>query len=117
MINIQKKIGFTVVLFLLFTGISHGSELTRLFLDGIKDYRNGRYEDAIQKFSSVADGGVSNGKLFYNLGNAYLKNGDLGLALLWYERADKLIPNDVSTINENNIIFKSVICIIGQNDE
>jgi hypothetical protein len=32
--------------------------------------------------------------LFYNLGNAYLKNKDLGHAILWYERAIKLMPND-----------------------
>jgi tetratricopeptide (TPR) repeat protein len=38
--------------------------------------------------------GTDNGKLFYNLGNAYLKNDDLGRALLWYERALKRIPDD-----------------------
>ena len=94
MIHVRKRIGFAIVFCLLTTGISFGSELTRLFLDGIKDYQNAHYEDAIRKFSAVADGGVINGKLYYNLGNAHLKNGDVGLALLWYERAEKLIPND-----------------------
>ena len=37
---------------------------------------------------------MNNGKLFYNLGNAYLKNDDLGHALLWYQRALKQIPDD-----------------------
>ncbi|NJL58891.1 MAG: hypothetical protein HC887_03790, partial [Desulfobacteraceae bacterium] len=29
-----------------------------------------------------------------NLGNAYLRNNDPGHALLWYERAMRLIPDD-----------------------
>ena len=94
MTGILKKIGFFAVFMVLFSVDSHGSESTRLFLDGLKAYQNGQYEKAIQKLSDVADGGVTNGKLFYNLGNAYLKNGDLGFAILWYERAKKIIPND-----------------------
>ena len=94
MSGIRKHIGFAVMLLLLLTGDSHGSETTRLFLDGVKDYQSGHYEDAVEKFAAVADGGIVNGKLFYNLGNAYLKKGDLGSALLWYERAKKRIPHD-----------------------
>ena len=42
----------------------------------------------------IAASGINNGQLFYNLGNAYLKEGRLGHALLWYERALKIIPDD-----------------------
>ncbi|MBN2534915.1 MAG: tetratricopeptide repeat protein [Spirochaetales bacterium] len=44
----------------------------------------------------VREGGIRNGKLFYNIGNAYFKAGDLGKAILNYKRALKLIPNDVN---------------------
>lgn len=44
----------------------------------------------------IREGGVHNGKLFYNIGNAYFKAGDLGRAVLAYKRAYQLIPNDVN---------------------
>jgi len=84
-----------IILFLLpAPGILHGSELTRAFLDGINEYKTGHYAAAVEKFSFVADNGIINPKLFYNLGNAYLKNDELGYAILWYERALRLTPND-----------------------
>lgn len=69
-------------------------DAARSFLDGVASYNEGDYETAVQKLLKVAESGVKNGKLFYNLGNAYFKAGDIGRAMLWYERALKLIPND-----------------------
>lgn len=66
----------------------------RYFYDGIAHYRKGDYPSAIAAFGYLADAGIQNGKLFYNLGNAYLKNGDIGHAILYYERAATLMPGD-----------------------
>lgn len=70
------------------------SESARTFMQGTEAYRNGDWPGAITAFESLAESGLQNGRLFYNLGNAYLKNDDLGRALLWYERALKRIPDD-----------------------
>ena len=70
------------------------AELTQAFLDGVHSYKTGEYETAIIEFSKIVNAGIRNGNLFYNLGNAYLKNGDLGYAMLWYQRALKLTPDD-----------------------
>jgi len=54
-----------------------------------------RYGKAILRFERlVREGGVRNGKLYYNLGNAYFLSGDLGRAILNYRRAEQLLPND-----------------------
>lgn len=66
----------------------------RLFFEGITHYQQGRYPEAIKAFEQIAQSGIENGRLYYNLGNAYLKNGDIGHAILYYERAAILIPND-----------------------
>lgn len=42
----------------------------------------------------VREGGIKNGKLFYNIGNAYFQLNDLGRAILNYRRAEQYIPND-----------------------
>lgn len=69
-------------------------EAAKLFYSAVEDYNNSLYDDALKKFNTLAEQGVENGKLFYNLGNAYFKKGDVGHSVLWYERALKLTPDD-----------------------
>ena len=70
------------------------SPTVRTFMDGTEAFHKGDWPEAIAAFESLVDSRVDNGKLFYNLGNAYLKNDDLGRAVLWNERALKHIPDD-----------------------
>ena len=70
------------------------SQLAGRLIDGVKYYKEGDFSGSIKEFSRITDAGIKNGKLFYNLANAYFKNGDAGYAILWYERALKLMPND-----------------------
>ena len=51
----------------------------------------------------VRDGGIRNGKLFYNLGNAYFKAQDIGRAILNYRRAERYIPGDPNL--EQNLAY------------
>jgi tetratricopeptide (TPR) repeat protein len=89
-----KPILLLALLILCSARITEASETARTFLDGIMVYKEDRFAEAAAAFSKIADDGIKNGKLFYNLGNAYLKNGDIGNAILWYERALKLLPHD-----------------------
>ena len=53
------------------------------------------YRSAVLRFERVAsEGGVRNGMLFYNIGNAYFRMNDIGRAILNYRRAEKYIPGD-----------------------
>ncbi|ACN16035.1 conserved hypothetical protein [Desulforapulum autotrophicum HRM2] len=65
-----------------------------LFLQGVNLYKAGQFQEAAVAFEKVAANGIKNGQLYYNIGNACLKAGDLGHAILWYERAVKLTPRD-----------------------
>jgi tetratricopeptide (TPR) repeat protein len=42
----------------------------------------------------VRDDGVRNGRLYYNIGNVHFRLGDIGLAILNYERAVLYMPRD-----------------------
>jgi tetratricopeptide (TPR) repeat protein len=64
------------------------------FHEAITLYRAGEFQDAAARFEGIAAEGIRNGGLYYNIGNSFLKAGDLGRAILWYERAQKLIPRD-----------------------
>jgi hypothetical protein len=57
-------------------------------------YENGQFTEAIEIYQSLVEQGVKDGRLYYNLGNAYFKTGDLGRAVLNYRRAQDLLPRD-----------------------
>lgn len=71
-----------------------GTAHTRKFIRALEDYAEGRYQEAVNGFLSIAEDGVRNPRLYYNLGNACLKDKELGRAILWYERAKKMDKND-----------------------
>ena len=57
------------------------------------------YAKALLRFNSLVDqGGVRNGKLFYNIGNINFLLDDIGRALLNYRRAEQYIPNDPNLV-------------------
>lgn len=67
-----------------------GRDLT--FHRGNDAYLHGHYPEAVKAYEQVAALGVRSVNLFYNLGNAYLKSGQLGPAIYNYERALELEP-------------------------
>lgn len=53
------------------------------------------YKAALMRFEMIVrQGGIENGKLYYNIGNAYFRTEDIGRAILNYRRAAQYIPND-----------------------
>ncbi len=57
-------------------------------------YQQGKYVEARDAYESIVHQGLVSGELYYNLGNAYYKTGDLGKAILNFERALRFMPND-----------------------
>lgn len=57
-------------------------------------YESGRFLEAALVYEQLIDQGFESGALYYNLGNAYFKQGDLGRAILSYRRAERLYPRD-----------------------
>ena len=62
------------------------------FARGNAEYAAGRFEEAAELYESAVAAGESNAALFYNLGNAWYRAGDLGRAILNYQRALALEP-------------------------
>lgn len=60
-----------------------------------------RYELAIR------EGKLSNGPIFYNLGNVYFRLGDMGRAILNYKRALRFMPNDPNLLTNLEYARKS----------
>jgi tetratricopeptide (TPR) repeat protein len=50
-------------------------------------YESGRFAEAAAAYQSIVDRGYESPALLFNLGNGYLKAGELGEAIVYYERA------------------------------
>lgn len=57
-------------------------------------YQNEQWNEAIETYEQILNQGYEGAALYYNLGNSYFKSGNLGRAILNYERALKLEPGD-----------------------
>jgi tetratricopeptide (TPR) repeat protein len=70
------------------------STLEYNFEQGNKFYVDGEYREAIGEYEKVIQGGYQSAELYYNLGNAYFREGMLGQAIKNYIRAKRLNPRD-----------------------
>ena len=68
-----------------------GMELDRTDPETARDYFS---KSILHLERIVNEGGVENGKLYYNIGNAYFRLGEIGSAILSYKRAALYIPNN-----------------------
>ncbi len=65
-----------------------------IFFRANNSYREEKYDAAIQDYEQLVNSGFRSANVFYNLGNAYLRTGDKGKAILYYERAFRMRPRD-----------------------
>jgi len=93
------------------------SEISSLFTEANEAFQEGnrlassdsdaaqvQYEKATLRLEHIIrDGGLENGKLYYDLGNIWYQRGDIGRAILNYLRAARYIPNNVDLLQ--NLTF------------
>lgn len=86
------------------------AEIWNLYRDGESSFRQANdllkddpakakdlFEKAALCFETIhREGGIENGRLFYNIGNVYFRLGEIGRAILNYRRAERYIPNDIN---------------------
>lgn len=80
---------------ILLLSISFGTWAQDALLDKAnKHYIAGEYEQAIDGYNEILGSNCESAEVYYNLGNAYYKTNQFTLAILNYERAKLLAPND-----------------------
>ena len=91
----------TLLVLMALAGIAHGASPDALlgasqdatFQRGNEAYLKRDYAQAVLSYEQVAALGISSEDLYYNLGNAYYKEGALGPAIYNYERALDVDPS------------------------
>ncbi len=86
----------TVVALLLSLGFSMNARTQdpdSLWTAGVQAYTDGKFADASAAWTAIEESGQKSAKLYYNLGNAWFKQGNYPKAVLNYERALRLDPS------------------------
>jgi tetratricopeptide (TPR) repeat protein len=87
---------------------SRADEALGFFASGNREYEKGDYASAVAEYEKARLTGEVSAALYYNLGGAYFRSGDIGRAVLNYERALGLDPRDPD-IAANYAFAKSMV--------
>lgn len=87
-------------------------DATNCYISGNEAYKQGDYSTAIEQYSNSVAAGACDQRLFYNLGNAYFRDGQIGRAILSLERARFLAPRNVDIQNNLDFIRKTRVDVI-----
>lgn len=92
----MKKKNAVIVLIVILSGLICGKSLSvdEVMSQANQLYIESDYTSAITKYEELVSEGYEGVSLYYNLGNSYYRIGKLGYAILYYEKALKLSPND-----------------------
>ena len=74
-----------------------------LFEQGNALYNQGKYADAIDKYSAILNSGYHSAELYFNMGNANYKLNNIAPSIYYYEKALLLQPNDKDI--KNNLAY------------
>lgn len=102
----MKRIFLLVVSLMVLASVSFGQDSR--FTKANTLFQDGKFDEAKNGYLDILKTGVQSPELYYNLGNAYYKTGDLASAILNYERASLLAPGD-EDIKENLDLANSQI--------
>lgn len=83
-----------------------GGDMVGMFEEGNVRYEAGDYDGAIDEYTKMVVAGAADKDLFYNLANAFYKTGDLGRAVLFYERSKRMAPRD-QDVRKNLLLVRS----------
>jgi tetratricopeptide (TPR) repeat protein len=90
----MKPIVSVGVLLVLFACGAFGQSPEQLYEQANSLYQQGKVAEARDLYESIVQNGHVSGDIYYNLGNAHYKTGNIAKAILSYERARRLMPSD-----------------------
>lgn len=96
----RKLILITICFLLVICGKAFTENIEESFTKAVDLYKDGQYGAAVTQFEKLILADPYRAEFYYNLGNSYFKNDNLGHAILNYERAKVLAPRD-SDIRSN----------------
>ncbi|MCX8081212.1 MAG: tetratricopeptide repeat protein [Bacteroidia bacterium] len=74
-----------------------------------KLYNEKKFSDALKIYEDLEKEGYRSGPFYYNLGNIHYRLGHIGKAILYYEKAKKMMPNDENIQHNLSVCYTKTI--------
>ena len=97
----MKKVLLLILLFVV--APLSAQDANALFESGKEHYKADAFQEAIDDWKAVLEKGQHSKALYFNLGNAYYKLGEVAPSVYYYEKALQLDPTDKEV--QNNLVF------------
>lgn len=100
---------WTIIAFVFITLAAVADDNQLLLEEANKSYSEDNFDRAIELYQKVIESGVESADVYFNLGNAYFKMNDMPSAILYYEKAKKLNPNDEDILENLKIANSRIV--------
>lgn len=105
---------FVFIIFVFVTLASNSLQAEELTLEqqyeiAHQQYNEANFDSALVVYRNIYEAGYTSAELLYNIGNTYYKLRQIPSAILFYERALKLAPNDPDIIHNLAIANSRII--------
>jgi tetratricopeptide (TPR) repeat protein len=84
----------TLIMLLIFPVVCFAKQPDERLKKAEESYDGRRYKEAIAAYQQLVDEGYKSAGLYFNLGNSYYRNEEIGRAIYYYELSRKLEPDD-----------------------
>lgn len=83
-----------LIILLVFISANVFAQNDALFDAGKEQYKNAKYQEAIDSWMKIVQNGEHSAALYFNIANAQYKLNKIGPSIYYYEKALQLDPND-----------------------
>ncbi len=87
-----------------FAAHAQQEDAVQAFEEGNQRYSEGAYALALEAYEQALAAGYASGALYYNMGNAHFRQDDIGQAILHYEKARRLMPDNAELLHNLGIV-------------
>lgn len=94
---------FGILLVLLLSNTINAQDFSGKLFKAEQLYSEAKYDSTAIIYQSIIDSGYQSPELYYNLANTYYKLQEIPTAILYYEKALKLNPNDENITHNLNL--------------
>ncbi|MCD4817840.1 MAG: tetratricopeptide repeat protein [Candidatus Cloacimonetes bacterium] len=85
----MKKIIITLLIIFAISSIFANKQIDNINNDAIKEYQNKDFTKALELFLQIENESIVNADLYYNIGNCYFRQNEIGRAILYFKRSLK----------------------------
>ena len=104
----MKKIVF-IIAFFLSSSFLFAEDNVTLLSNANKEYSKGQYNNAIELYKKIIKSGFGSFDLYYNLASSYFKVNNYPSSILFYEKANKIKPNDENVIYNLKVVNNKIV--------